>query len=367
MPDSAMAKTKHYTVSKQSKAKIGYRKCDSYNKYTKDYFVIRTYLEKLEAAKGGTLTIKKGTYTITNSLYVPNNVTVKFEDGVKIIKGNKTGKAVLKPAESIFQIVTKKNAQKKKSAKGYNACRNVKFIGSGNVVIDLKYIKEAKGILMAHCQNIEISGITFKNMNVGHFLEVDATKNIRIHDCTFSGVKASTPYTKEAINLDTPDAITHGLGSSWSKPDKLPNVNVTIENCAFANLKRGIGTHKYSQKKKNGVWAINMYHENVVIRNNTFTNIQNMGIFMLNWKNVTIDGNVFVNNTQCLDFRGVQQPVSITGNSFNDNTVVRTFRGDNELIYFMGYKSPGPGNVYSPIYNNLGFTTLSELLEMNEN
>lgn len=363
--DTALAKMKHYTVSKSSKAKKGYRNCASYNKYTKDYFVIRTYLEKLEAAKGGTLTIKKGTYKITNSLFVPNNVTVIFEDGVKIEKLNKTGKAILKPAESVFQIVTKKNAQKNKSASGYTACKNVKFIGKGNVVIDLKYIKEAKGILMAHCTNIEISGIQFKNMNVGHFLEVDATKNIQIHDCSFTGVKKSSPYTKEAINLDTPDAITHGLGSSWSKPDKLPNVNVTIENCSFTNLRRGIGTHKYSQKKKNGVWSVNMYHENVVIRNNTFTNIDNMGIFMLNWKNVTIESNRFENNTQCLDFRGVQKTVTITNNEFNDNLVVRTFRGDNQLIYFMGYKSPGAGSEYSPIYNDLGFTTLPELLEMN--
>ena len=35
-PDYTMAKTKNYTVSKSSKAKKGYRNCDSYNKYTKD-------------------------------------------------------------------------------------------------------------------------------------------------------------------------------------------------------------------------------------------------------------------------------------------------------------------------------------------
>lgn len=365
-PDYTMAKTKNYTVSKSSKAKKGYRNCDSYNKYTKDYFVIRTYLEKLEAAGGGTLTIKKGTYKITNSLFVPNNVTVKFKNGVRIEKLNKTGKAVLKPAESIFQIVTKKNAQKKKSASGYTACKNVKFNGTGNVVIDLKSIKEAKGILMAHCQDVEVSGIQFKNMNVGHFLEVDATKNLNVHDCTFTGVTKSTPYTKEAINLDTPDDITHGLGCSWSKPDKLPNINVTIENCKFLNLKRGIGTHKYSQKKKNGVWDINMYHENVVVRNNVFSNIENMGIFMLNWKNVTIDSNKFVNNAQCMDFRGVQKTVTITDNDFGDNLVVRTFRGNNQLIYFKGYKSPGAGNEYSAIYNDLGFETLPELLALNK-
>ena len=97
-----------------------------------------------------------------------------------------------------------------------------------------------------------------------------------------------------------------------------------------------------------------------------YSSIENMGIFMLNWKNVTIDSNKFVNNAQCMDFRGVQKTVTITGNDFGDNLVVRTFRSNNQLIYFKGYKSPGAGNEYSAIYNDLGFETLPELLALNK-
>ena len=36
----------------------------------------------MEKAGGGTLTIKKGTYYISNAIYVPSNTKVVFENGV---------------------------------------------------------------------------------------------------------------------------------------------------------------------------------------------------------------------------------------------------------------------------------------------
>ncbi|MEK5389647.1 hypothetical protein NSQ59_04575 [Margalitia sp. FSL K6-0131] len=54
-------------------------KFTTYNKYTKQYYVIRSYLEKLEHTGGGALILKKGTYTISNVLYVPSNVTIRCE------------------------------------------------------------------------------------------------------------------------------------------------------------------------------------------------------------------------------------------------------------------------------------------------
>ncbi|MCH5266037.1 MAG: right-handed parallel beta-helix repeat-containing protein [Lachnospiraceae bacterium] len=365
LPGSTSCAQKNLTVSPKTTIKTGYRKSVSWNKYTKHYFVLRTYLERIEKKGGGVLTLKKGTYKLSNTLYVPSNVTIKFKDGVKIVKLNKCGKGELKPAETIFHVVDSKIGRTNKKAYGYNGAKNVKFIGEGNVTIDLKYIKEGKAILTAHCQDVEISGIRFLHMNVGHFLEIDATKNLTVRNCTFSGVSKNTPYTKEAINLDTPDPLTGGLGISWSSLDRTPNQDVLIENCRFTNLKRGIGTHKYSQRKVNGQWAENCYHENITIRNNTFTDIKNTGIFMLNWKNVTCADNSFVKNALCVNFRGVQQPFVFSHNTFTNSTVTQTFTGDKKNLYYMGYKSPGKGGEYSPIYNDMGVTTLYELLALN--
>lgn len=363
-PNHANAK-KNYTVSPSSKVLGKYTRSQDFNKYTKHYFLLRSYMDQLEKHGGGTLTIKKGTYNITNILYVPSNVTIRFKDGVKFNKIKKVGNARFKAADGIFQIVPYKLSQTNHKGKKYSGSKNVKLIGEGNVEIDLHYVLNSKAIVTAHCQNVEISNINFRNMNTGHFIEVDATKNLTVTNCEFAGVSSNTPYTKEAINIDTPDPFTGGVNLSWSSLDRTPESNVKIENCTFSNLQRGIGTHKYSQKKKDGKWAINCYHENITIQNNTFNNIKNTGVFMLNWKNVTFATNTFNNCTLCMNFRGVQQPVQIYHNTFNDSPITQTFTGDKQNLYYMGYKSPGKGNCYSPIYNNLGFTTLPELINAN--
>jgi hypothetical protein len=61
----------------------------TYNKYTKQYYVLRSYLEELEKRGGGTLILNSGTYTILNTLYVPSNVTIRFKNGVKMIDPEK--------------------------------------------------------------------------------------------------------------------------------------------------------------------------------------------------------------------------------------------------------------------------------------
>lgn len=362
---STASAKKNFTISPKTTLKTGYRNSESWNTYTKHYFTLRTYLEKLEKAGGGTLTLKKGTYKISNTLYVSSNITIKFQNGVKLIKLNKTGKAKFKPAGSMFQIVPNKLSKTEKQIGEYNGSQNVKFIGSGNVTIDLKSIKDAKAIMAAHCENIEISQIRFCHMNTGHFLEVDATRNITIQNCSFQGVTANTKYTKEAINLDTPDDITNGLHLPWSISDKTPNVDVTIKNCKFSDLNRGIGTHNYSQLEENGTFVPSCQHENIVIENNSFTNMKNTGVFMMNWKNVTLNNNTFKKNELCTDFRGVIG-LSVHGNDFGSSTVTSTRGKDNDLLYYNGYVSPNTGDNYSPIYNDLGFTTLTELLEQND-
>ena len=77
----------------------------TYNSYTKHYYLIRSYLEALEERGGGTLVLKAGTYTISNTLFVPSNVTIRFSDGVVIKKGHETGTNRFNAATSIFQLI----------------------------------------------------------------------------------------------------------------------------------------------------------------------------------------------------------------------------------------------------------------------
>ena len=153
-PKAEEVKTVEYTISTKTKPCDKSVQYSTYNKYTQHYYTILSYLKKLEAEGGGTLILKKGTYTITNTLYVPSNVTIIFKDGVTIKKGTKTDLENMAPSKSIFQLVNSAQASTEGAYAEYNGVHDVAFIGEGNVVMDMNYDENALGIKMGHNQNV---------------------------------------------------------------------------------------------------------------------------------------------------------------------------------------------------------------------
>ncbi|MGY0691358.1 S-layer homology domain-containing protein [Virgibacillus sp. FSP13] len=313
----------------------------TYTNKTKHYYLIRSYLEQLEKTGGGTLVLTKGTYTVTNALYVPSNVTIKLQDGVKIVKGTETGTSKMNAAKSLFQLIRPSQSQKKGVYGGYRGDKNIKIIGSGTATIDLNYVKKAIAVVAGHNQNITIQNIHFKNSNSSHFIEIDATKNAVIKNNKFTGSKPSKGLNAEAINIDTPDALTKGFNSIWSNMDKTPNDNMKIVNNTFYNLDRAIGTHQYSGGK---------YHNKIVIRNNKIEKTRSDAIRVMNWSNSVIEGNTFKdvapgpNN----DNRGILASGAINP-TFQNNIFVSIPRA----MQFTVWKNNGTGSQYDVTYNKL--------------
>lgn len=345
-----------YTISpKSSTYKKNYKKSDLYNSATKQYFVIRSYLEQLEKKGGGKLILKKGTYNICNVLYVPSNVTIELKDGVTIRKTMKTNKKSLKPSGGIFELLEPSKSKKKRVHGKYNGVHNVKIYSTGKAVINQCFKGNNKqnciSIVMCHNQNITIEGITFKNMKYGHFIEMDASKNIRINKCTFTGYKASKKHISEAINLDTPDKKTRGFNHDWSKYDCTPNQNVKITGCVFDKLEKAIGTHQYSIKK---------YHSNIKISDCTIKNCVSGGIVLMNWKNTSLNNVKFINI-------GKNSKGKYT--SYNKDTKIRailvrggvsklnikgcTFKNVPRVMQCMPWKNDGSAKSYPIIYNSV--------------
>ena len=313
----------------------------SYNESTKEYYLIRSYLERLEKLGGGTLTLERGTYVIPTVLYIPSDVTIYFNDGVKIEKGDTTNGSSLKVSNSIFQLVSPSKASKYGIYGQYDGEKDINFIGRGNVIIDLKYYKDSLGIMAGHNQNIRIENIKFQNMYSGHFIELDATYNATIINNQFINSIASDKLNKEAINIDTPDREIEGWHNDWSNYDKTPNKNITIENNKFYNLDRAIGTHKYSQDQ---------YHENVIIKNNTIDNTRSDAIRIMNWKNPIIENNVIKNidGTTKSSYRGI-----LASGVINPLIQNNTFDNIPRTMQFMPWKNSGPGEKYEITYNQL--------------
>ena len=80
-------KLKTYTISPKSKpADKSLLKNKSYNKTTKHYFLLQTYMDKFEKAGGGKLILKKGTYYLNCTVSIPSNVTIVLQNGVVLKK-----------------------------------------------------------------------------------------------------------------------------------------------------------------------------------------------------------------------------------------------------------------------------------------
>lgn len=321
---------KTYTISPTSKpCSKTLRNYSTYNSKTKHYYLLRSYMEKFEKAGGGTLVLKKGTYNIPVTVYIPSNVTIKLSNGVKLNKTSTTGTSKIKYSKSMFMLCApskSKVANKYKTGKykngytKYNGVKNVKIIGTGTTVVDMNYLKGGLGVEMAHTKNVTFSNIYFKESNTSHFLEIDASYNVNVTGCTFKSAKNAAGNAKEAINLDTPDLNTGGFTAPWSSFDKTADKNITISNCKFYDLYRSIGTHNYSYGHP---------HENITISNCTIKNMKSDAISAMYWKNSTIKDNTISNIAEGKNYRAILGPgtdnITITGNTFSNMDRVAQF------------------------------------------
>ena len=316
-------------------------------------------MEKFQKSGGGTLKLKKGTYIISNTVPIPSNVNLILEKGVIIKKGSKTGTSKFKASTSIFQLVAPSKLQKKAVYGKYNGMVNVNIIGEGNCIIDMRFKKDNVGIICCHNKNINIQGITFKNLYSGHFIELDATDKMTITNCKFLGSKASKGLNKEAINIDTPDKITKGFNNKWSKKDKTPNNNILIENNVFKQLDRAIGTHKYSQNKYNGKYVVNkgqIYHTQIVVKNNDISNMRSDAIRVINWKDSEIiNNNIYDLPKNSKNYRGV------LATGVNITIKYNKFSNMMRPVQFFPSKNPGAGSLYSITYNDLNSQNENDL------
>ena len=322
-----------------------------YNKYTKDYFMVRSYLERLATLGGGMLIFSKGTYSITNTLCIPSNTTVLIEDGAKIVKSDKTGTDWLTPTKSLFQTVAYNHTTYKFTE--YNGEHDITLKGRGSACIDLKS-KKCTALVACHCERLNVDGIAFKNLNSLHFIELDASRDVHITNNLFSGCVTSPTQRKEAINLDTPDINTGGFSQDWTSYDCTPNLDVWITGNVFENLETAIGTHKYSQDK---------YHTNIYIEFNTFVNVTTYVVRMMNWKDSVVSGNYFMLASPPQEGENIK--AVILNGAVNPTVTCNYFKNFTTAIYAAHWKNSGGGKQYTRTYNSFSDENI-ESMRQNE-
>lgn len=317
-------KKRSYKVTTKTKPCIEkYEKSENekYNKYTKQYYMLRSYLEKMQK-KGGTLTLKKGTYKLPCTLYVPSNVTIKCKSGVKLVKTGETGTKKLKPGKFMFQMISAKKAKTKRKIAAYKASKNVVLSGSGKVTVDLGNEANAMGIYLGHANNVTVKNIRFKNRNGGNYIWVEGSKKVTISKCKFYKGTAQTELGKQmAVRLETINSVTNGFGGKWSKLDNTVNSQITISGNYFYSPQVGVGSVKHVSPVKKGK-ATHYYQKGIKITKNVFSSPGRYAICATAWKTPEIAGNTMKRQTAegKIDYYiiglGVLNP-SISGNTFN--------------------------------------------------
>ncbi|HEX6888184.1 MAG TPA: right-handed parallel beta-helix repeat-containing protein [Candidatus Nanopelagicales bacterium] len=325
------------------------------NDCTRDYYMIRSWMEHFEATGGGELTLAPGTYRIPSTIYVPSNTTIRLSAGTTLLKTKRTCTKRFKAASSMFMLVPPSLGKRRGAVGGYGGASDIAILGAGGgqSVIDLAGIRNSLGIIAGHNQRVRIEGIRFLTMNNNHFIEMDANLDSVIRGNEFLGATASTRGSAEAVNLDTPDGLTDGFGSVWSNLDATPNVNVLVEGNVFADMVRGVGTHNFSGGR---------YHTGIVVRGNQFRNMRNDAIRIMNWRDSAVMGNTFDTvwcPTRGNDCRGILA-------SGAENLTVRdnVFANMARAMQFMPWQNGGKAAVYGVTYNRL---TPNNLLDLANN
>ncbi len=320
----------------------------AYNSKTRQFFMLRSYLEQLEKEGGGTLVLTRGTYNITNTLFVSSNVTILLKDGVKLVKGNDTGTSKLAPTKSMFQLIAPSKAGKTAAAAGYNGESGISILGEGTAILDLNYTKDCTGIVLGHNSKIKIQGITFQKMYGGSFIKLGASEEVTLRANVFRNYKASEYGTGYAVAIEVPDALTKAFPYSWSKEDKVVCRDITIERNSFIKLERGVGSLKYTDKK---------YHKNITILDNTFTDTASHAVRILNWDSCTVKKNSF---TEIANSEGSLKAILVSG-AKNPTITENEFSRTDRAIQIMPWKNTNNGESYPITYNSLSEDNISAI------
>lgn len=284
-----------YTISKSTKpCNSSYSRLRSYNSKTRNYYTIKSYLERLKSKGGGTLVLKKGTYKVCSTLEVPSNVTIQMKKGATIKKTYVTGSSSLKPTKTLFKLSSSK-------AKNYKGTKKVVIKGAKNATINLGDVTNAIGIDLGHNYNVSISKIRFKGKKGGAYINIAGSKRVSVADCTFlNGKNKSGDKYKTAVTVNS-------IGS-------VPCENIKFTSNSFSGLENGIASTKYKKS---------VYSTKISVKKNTFTDMGSSAVLGKMWASPTITSNTVkrkdgtTNTAAAIKLYSITEP-EVSGNNITN-------------------------------------------------
>lgn len=222
--------------------------------------------------------VSPGEYYVSSVLHIYSNTILDCTD-VTLTKKGKSGNMIMAGTNEVYRGIKQYN--KSSACAGYNGHKNIVLRGGiwkGSSSCTSTIMR------MAHVNNLALLDLTVTGGACSHQVEVAAINGFCADNCRFGNFGTPSAKTnQEAIQLDIP-CSSQVFKNTYL--DGTPNKNVEITNCVFENVNRGVGTHTK---------LVGAYHENILIENNTFTNIREEAIVCFDYYDCIIRGNELVN------------------------------------------------------------------------
>ncbi|MBO7451484.1 MAG: right-handed parallel beta-helix repeat-containing protein, partial [Clostridiales bacterium] len=250
------------------------------------------------------VTIPSGDYTLDWPLTICSNTHLILEEGTTLKRSDnwQGGEMLLGRTKGSTDASVGQGGE-------YSAICNV-FVDGGtwDANKNLASSDYSNVITIVHGENLVFKNITIKNA-VDHMINISGTNKVLVEGCSFSDSQIYTGtdeafYTAgndeeakiarhnpiEAIHLD----FMNAAGESGVL-DGTPCQNITIRNCTFNNVFRGIGTHHTISSSPNAEDYATGYADKIAVENNTFNNVRAACVSGYSFKNMTIKNNTVTN------------------------------------------------------------------------
>ena len=325
------------------------------------------------------VTVPQGEYTLDWCLYIYSNTRLILEDGTVLKRSdNYQGGEMLEAGI---------DAATTGAVGGYDDIHNI-FIegGTWDANKNLASTDYSNIIAIMHGENIVLKSITITN-SVNHMINVSGTNKVLIDGCTFedsqvytgddekfydSGTTEADKIARnlpiEAIHLD----FMNAAGESGVL-DGTPCKNITITNCTFNNVFRGIGTHHTISSDPNDREYATDYGNMFRIENNTFNNVRSTCISGYSFKDMIIKNNTATNiGTFCLLIDSHESLIS--GNNISGTVKPASFENYCDILSPIYMESSSDitisGNTIvsdEKVHSNIMITTSSSNISIDSN
>ena len=217
--------------------------------------------------------IPRGTYRFDSSVKIPAKTVIIMDAGVLLQHNSPDEMLFINGDKGVTNYAT-----------GYGGDGQIYIQGYGAVVdCNGLSLNQYRGMLrIAHADTVVLEGFEVRNGRHAHNIEINSSQNVLCTKLKLNDHRYDRGDKYESIQID--HATLEGL-PEFGAYDNTPCRNITVEHCSFNNAATGVGTHSSTPVGKE--------HLNIRVVNNTFKNMNAIGVRGQSWLSSEVTGNIF--------------------------------------------------------------------------